>query len=98
MCHFDQNSLIVVEKCGDLKLSINSIFNNPAEPLAISEYPEKSQYISIEKKKAANTKAKPSYYVNPLYTLSTITARLSATTIFLKNPQAISFIPLVARL
>ena len=47
------------DKYGELKFFISSIPNSLATPLAISEYPEKSQYICIPNKNVAPIKAKP---------------------------------------
>ena len=43
MCHLCQNSRIDLEKYGLLKFSLNSKPITFAVPIAISEYPEKSQ-------------------------------------------------------
>jgi hypothetical protein len=43
MCQRDQNSFTLVEKYGNLKFSMRLKPITLAEPMAMSEYPEKSQ-------------------------------------------------------
>ena len=45
MCHLDQKSLIDVAQYGLLKFCGNLNPKSSAMPIAISVYPEKSQYI-----------------------------------------------------
>jgi hypothetical protein len=59
MCHLLQNSAIFLEKYGKEKFFTNSIPRSLATPEAMSEYPEKSQYIWKVKKKAPKNNVLP---------------------------------------
>ena len=59
MCQFLQNSVNDFEKYGVLKLVISLKPSNLPSPIAMSEYPEKSQYIWNAKNIVAINVGKP---------------------------------------
>ena len=93
MCHLDQKSDGDVAKNGLLKF--RGIFNpsRAAAPIAISEYPEKSQYIWTPKASAPNIIENDSIPMGFENILLTKGPMLSAKNNFLKKPKLIKVIP-----
>ena len=65
-------------------------------PMAMSEYPEKSQYICMENNKAPVIKAMALKPLGSPNAWSTKGATASAMTTFLKNPQSACRMPSTA--
>ena len=93
MCHRLHSSFTDGARYGRLKLFIKLKPRHFAVPIAMREYPPKSQKTWNEKKMDAKSRLVPLWLETLLYTASTYGATLPAMHSFIKNPHIIIFNP-----